>query len=293
MKPKLANKSGLYDKVYDKAKSLFHRRNRASIVSAEEQSSLSSATPSRSSFVAPITVNTPLPSTADPESSKSPELSQISAYRSSHVSSTLSPPINAPSPDASSESLAASELQPIRCSQDPPPPVSLIVTSPEVQVYPKAFQSTMTPLSDLWSRAIDEAKDESDTLKWLQKYGLVSTGGTQQVNQNGSQDSQSQMYRKSHIDELISLIDADKLSEQNDRPLKISIGDREVIIRDYIANTVAFITKIGDVAFAFAPAEASAPWAIAKAVLQVSFRSIAILVSSKPNERRRRASIKH
>jgi hypothetical protein len=151
----------------------------------------------------------------------------------------------------------------------------------------------MNPLSDLWSRAIDEAKDESDTLKWLQKYGLVSTGGTQQVNQNGSQDSQSQMYRKSHIDELISLIDADKLSEQNDRPLKISIGDREVIIRDYIANTVAFITKIGDVAFAFAPAEASAPWAIAKAVLQVSFRSIAILVSSKPNERRRRASIKH
>lgn len=72
------------------------------------------------------------------------------------------------------------------------------------------------------------------------------------------------------MEELISLIEADKLSEQSDKPLKIQTGKREVIVRDYIANTVAFITKVGDIAFSLAPGEASTPWAISKAILKVS-----------------------
>lgn len=205
---------------------------------------------------------------ADPESSKLPELSQIPADHSFHLSSA--PSTDPPSPKSSPKALEAPELQPMQCSQDPPPSVSLVATSSEAQVFPDTLRSTPTPVLNLWSQAIKEAKGESGTMKWLQKYGLVSTDSTQQLNQESSEISQSQTDEKFHIEELISLIEANKLSEQNDKPLKMQIGKREVIIRDYIANAVAFITKVGDVAFAFAPAEASAPWAIVKAALQVS-----------------------
>lgn len=283
MKPKMK------DKVLNKAKSLFNRHNRSSSqapsehspassvaasasspsgvylepsrISSKERSSFSSATPSRSSSVVPSAVNTPLPSEAKPESSNSPQLCQIPAY---HF------PQDSPSSNPSSEPLATPERQPMQCSLDPQPSVFVVITSPEAQVFPETLQSTPTPLSDLWSRAIDEAKGEIGTLKWLQQHGLVSTDGTQQMNQKSAKIVQSRTDKINHMEELISLIEANKLSEQNDKPLKISIGNREVIVRDYIANTVAFITKIGDVAFSLAPGEASTPWAISKAVLKVS-----------------------
>ncbi|KAK6447410.1 hypothetical protein FP744_10003660 [Trichoderma asperellum] len=94
------------------------------------------------------------------------------------------------------------------------------------------------------------------------------------MTQKSIEISQSRLDKKTHIEELISLIEANKLSEQNDKPLKIPIGNREVVVRDYIANTVAFITKVGDIAFSFTPVEASAPWAIAKAALQIPVHQI-------------------
>ncbi|KAK1245293.1 hypothetical protein MKX08_004922 [Trichoderma sp. CBMAI-0020] len=148
----------------------------------------------------------------------------------------------------------------MQCSLDPATSISL--------------ESTPTTPSNLWSRAIDEAKGDNGMLKWFQKHGLVSTDGTQQVNQKSPDISQSLTNETFHIEELTGLIEANKLSEQNDKPLTTQIGKREVIIRDYIANTIAFITKVGHVAFAIAPAEASAPWAVAKAMLQIPVHQI-------------------
>lgn len=270
MKPKTR------ETVLDKAKSLFHRRNRPrsssrasgghppadsvaasapspsgvylepSRISSTERSSFSSATPSRSSSVVPSAVDAPL-----------------------HLYMSSTPPIHSPSPDPSSEPLVASKLQPIQCSLDPSS-ASPTVIYPEARVFPEILPSTPTLLSNLWSRAIDEAKGESETLKWLQKHGLVSTDGKQQMNQKITETSQSQLDKRPHMEELISLIEANKLSEQTDKPLKIPIGNREITARDYVANTIAFITKVGDIAFSLAPVEASAPWAVTKAVLQVS-----------------------
>ncbi|EHK49018.1 hypothetical protein TRIATDRAFT_315380 [Trichoderma atroviride IMI 206040] len=175
-----------------------------------------------------------------------------------------------------SDSLAAPELQSIQCSRDPPPSMSLVVTSPEPQVLPEAVGSTPALLSDLWSQAINEAKGESGILKWLQKYGLMATDGAQQIDQ-------SQTDEKFHVQELISLIEANKLSEQSDKPLKIPLRNQEITARDYIANAVAFITKVGDIAFSCTPMESNAPWTVTKAVLQSIGSNNKLLFSGRSN----------
>lgn len=193
-------------------------------ISAKERPGFSSATPSQSSSVVPSAVNAPLPSAADPESSKLPEFSQLPTDHSSHLSSA--PSTDPPSSKSSPEALAVPGLQPILSA-------SLAVTSSEAQVCPDTLRSTPIQISNLWSRALEEAEGDSDTLKWLQKHGLASPDGKQQMNQKHAKVLQSRT--DNHMKELISLIEADELSEQNDKPLKVQTGKREVIVRDYIA----------------------------------------------------------
>ncbi|KAJ4856536.1 ankyrin repeats (3 copies) domain-containing protein [Trichoderma breve] len=113
-----------------------------------------------------------------------------------------------------------------------------------------------TKVSDLWARAFTEANDE--TQKWIKKHGLDSPTGLAQ----------------GQIKEVIKLIESNKLSEQNDQPWKIEIGNQKIIVREYIADAVAFITMVGDAAITFAPPQASAPWAVAKAVLKIPVKQI-------------------
>ncbi|QYT06145.1 Ankyrin repeat protein [Trichoderma simmonsii] len=113
-----------------------------------------------------------------------------------------------------------------------------------------------TPFSDLWARAFTEANDE--TQKWIKKHGLDSSAGLAQ----------------DQIKELMTLVESNKLSEQNDQPLKIEIGNQKIIVREYIADAIAFITMVGDAAITFAPPQASAPWAVAKAVLKIPVKQI-------------------
>ncbi|OPB44939.1 ankyrin repeat protein [Trichoderma guizhouense] len=113
-----------------------------------------------------------------------------------------------------------------------------------------------TPFSDLWARAFTEANDE--TQKWIKKHGLDSSAGLAQ----------------DQIKELMTLVESNKLPEQNDQPLKIEIGNQKIIVREYIADAIAFITMVGDAAITFAPPQASAPWAVAKAVLKIPVKQI-------------------
>ncbi|UKZ83829.1 hypothetical protein TrVFT333_011642 [Trichoderma virens FT-333] len=145
---------------------------------------------------------------------------------------------------------------PLQATESSTPLPSESTEPPEL---PETTELPPTPLSNLWSRVFREASEE--TKKWLQKYGLDSTGLTQKS-------------QKHQIEELISLIENNKLSEQNDKPLKIEIGNQTIIFREYVADTVAFITMIGDAASAFAPTEVSAPWAIAKAVLKIPAKQV-------------------
>jgi hypothetical protein len=112
------------------------------------------------------------------------------------------------------------------------------------------------PTSDLWARAFAKANEE--TQKWITKHGLQS----------------SVTQPRDQIHELLSLVDGHKLSEQSEEPFKLEIGNQKIIVRDYVADAVAFITMAGDAAMAFAPPQAGAPWAVAKAVIKVGIHTL-------------------
>lgn len=163
--------------------------------------------------------------------------------RASILSQTSEPPSRQqPSTPLAESQLAQIHLAPPlpTTESQPPPPTSVEALEPP------------TPFSDLWARAFTEANDE--TQKWIKKHGLDTLTGLAQ----------------DQIKEVIKLIESNKLSEQNDQPLKIEIGNQKIIVREYIADAVAFITMVGDAAITFAPPQASVPWAVAKAVLKVS-----------------------
>ncbi|KAL6814572.1 hypothetical protein J3E69DRAFT_112402 [Trichoderma sp. SZMC 28015] len=157
-----------------------------------------------------------------------------------------------PSRQQSSTPLAESQLAQVHLA----PPLPTTESQPLPPTSVEALEPP-TPFSDLWARAFTEANDE--TQKWIKKHGLDSTGLAQP---------------KDQIKELIELVESNKLSEQNDQPLKIEIGNQKIIVREYIADAVAFITMVGDAAITFAPPQASAPWAVAKAVLKIPVKQI-------------------
>ncbi|KAK4082273.1 uncharacterized protein Triagg1_2085 [Trichoderma aggressivum f. europaeum] len=184
----------------------------------------------------------------------------LERFRASLLSHTSKPSLRQrPSTPLGESQLAEVHLTPpLPTTESQPPPLCPRPLSPsfssnsiEVEV-----PEPPTPFSDLWARAFSEADDE--TQKWIKKHGLDSSTGLAQ----------------DQIKELIKLVEGNKLSEQNDEPLKIEIGNQKIIVREYVADAVAFITMVGDAAITFTPPQASAPWAVAKAVLKIAVKQI-------------------
>ena len=71
------------------------------------------------------------------------------------------------------------------------------------------------------------------------------------------------------IHELIN-ITKQRQKQCEDKFWKFTIGRHEFILRDYTVKIVDCLQKIGDVAIQFAPPQASTPWAVVKALMQVS-----------------------
>ncbi|KAH0521932.1 hypothetical protein TsFJ059_005862 [Trichoderma semiorbis] len=214
---------------------------------SKEESSSSSVAPSQDRPAASSTINEPSCVEANSTSAGSIcQLSQTLTPDSAHEQSTR-PPSSDLAPATSAAFGSQSQLA---------SPVIPLLTSPAPA--PLSAEPTPTPLSDLWARAFIEANDEAQ--KWIQKHGLDSSTGLAQP--------------KDQIKELIGLVEGNKLSEQNEKPLKIEIGNQKIIVREYVADAVAFITMIGDAAITFAPPQASAPWAVAKAVLKIPVKQI-------------------
>ncbi|KAF3066794.1 hypothetical protein CFAM422_008949 [Trichoderma lentiforme] len=173
----------------------------------------------------------------------------------SHASETSSR--ERPSTSLVESQLAEVHLTPpLLTTESQPPPLYLRLLSSIFPSNSVEAPEQPTPFSDLWARAFIEANDE--TQKWIKKHRLDSSTGLAQ----------------DQIKEVIKLIESNKLSEQNDQPLKIEIGNQKIIVREYIADAVAFITMVGDAAITFAPPQASAPWAVAKAVLKIPVKQI-------------------
>ncbi|KAH6610155.1 pfs [Trichoderma cornu-damae] len=135
-----------------------------------------------------------------------------------------------------------------------PPILALSATRdiPAIEVSAPPIAAEKSAHVHLWDEVFRQVNDE--TKKWIRDHGLSSS---------------EQAKPEDQIKELIDLVKSKTLSEDKDAPLKIEIGNQKIVLREYVADVVAFLTMAGDVAISFAPPQASAPWAAAKAVLKV------------------------
>lgn len=146
----------------------------------------------------------------------------------------------------------STSLDALPASASPSPAVeaskpSIIVSTPET-----AAEQQEPPVS-LWSRALERSSKE--TKNWIRGHGLDLSG---------------QSKPEDHIREITRLIESNTLCTDKDGNSKIDINYQKIVFREYIADVAAFLTMAGDIAINFAPPQASAPWAIAKAMLKVS-----------------------
>lgn len=159
--------------------------------------------------------------------------------------------LEVPRPSTRSRSSLSLSLSPSTQSQFLP---SLTITSPEPQAVPDAPKSPPSQSSDLWSQAFRNANDT--TQRWLKEQGLdlhFSDG----------------VQVQTQIKEVISLVKSKELPKDVGEPLTITIANRKIVVREYLAAAIGFVTMVGEAAIVFAPPQASAPWAVAKAVMKV------------------------
>lgn len=130
----------------------------------------------------------------------------------------------------------------------------LTITSLEPQVVSDAPNSSPSHPSDLWRRAFRRANVIAQ--KWIEEQGLDLR-------------SADEMQVQTQIEEIIGLMKSKELPEDVDQPLTITIANHKIIVREYLADVIAFVTMLGDAASIFAPPQASEPWVVAKAVMKV------------------------
>lgn len=123
----------------------------------------------------------------------------------------------------------------------------IIVSTPEIAA------GQQDPPESLWSKAFERSSKE--TKKWIREHSL---------------DLSEQAKPEDHIRDITRLIESNTLCTDKDGNSKIDINYQKIVFREYIADVAAFLTMAGDIAINFAPPQASAPWAIAKAMLKVS-----------------------
>lgn len=140
-------------------------------------------------------------------------------------------------------------------SASPQLPASTSSSVFEVPLLPLSGQDSTASLN-LWGQVF--CKVNKVTQEWIQKNGLDPLV-------SAVAEPEEQMK------ELTDLIrEKEKLFEEKSSPMKIKIGNQEIIFREYIADIIGFLTMAGNVAINFAPPQASVPWAAVKAVLKVS-----------------------
>ncbi|KAM6480265.1 hypothetical protein HDV62DRAFT_398835 [Trichoderma sp. SZMC 28011] len=136
------------------------------------------------------------------------------------------------------------------------PSVSIEAALATIAVEAEVPETPAPPLN-LWKEAFESVNDE--TKRWIQEHGLNSA----EQSQPGGQ-----------IKELIALLKSKTLAEDNDTPSKIVIGDRRIVLREHVTEVVSLLTMAGDIAMNFAPPQASAPWAIGKALLKIPVKHV-------------------
>ncbi|KAL6694436.1 hypothetical protein J3F84DRAFT_376833 [Trichoderma pleuroticola] len=144
----------------------------------------------------------------------------------------------------------------INVSPPAPATVSQTTTAPPVVKVSVPTIIVQQPVAlNLWNEAFRQANNE--TQRWIQNNGLDS------LEQAKPEDVINMIKNKGKL-----------VSGEKGSPLKIEIGSQKLVFREYISDIVTFLTMLGDISINFAPPQASAPWAAAKAVLKIPVRHI-------------------
>ena len=116
----------------------------------------------------------------------------------------------------------------------------------------QASEKAEAPAKDLWEIALKQlppAKQEK-----LKSLGL---------------DKLSSGSVESEIEDLVGLVNQ-KQAECEKKFWRVSIGDNDIVLRNYTTKIVGWLEKAGDIAIQFAPPQASMPWSVIKSLMQVS-----------------------
>ncbi|KAL7944335.1 hypothetical protein V8C42DRAFT_326513 [Trichoderma barbatum] len=183
------------------------------------------------------------------------------SHSSQHLSDSqyLSPPLKArPSTSPGlAQPFISTALPAITISHTEASPCSPVAEASPSPPVTEGITTVSAPPINLWEYVFDKVND--GTKKWIRDHGLSCT---------------DRSHPEGQIKDLIALLTSKTLSEEKDVPLKIEIGNQKIIFREYIADVVAFLTMAGDAAIAFAPPQASAPWAAAKALLKIPVKHV-------------------
>ncbi|KAJ5329610.1 Pfs NACHT and ankyrin domain protein [Penicillium brevicompactum] len=115
----------------------------------------------------------------------------------------------------------------------------------------KNSEKTETPSKDRWDIALKQlppAKQEK-----LRALGM---------------DKLSSGSVESEIDDLVGLVNK-KQEECEKKFWRVSIGDNDIVLRNYTTKIVGWLEKAGDIAIQFAPPQASMPWSVVKSLMQI------------------------
>lgn len=251
--------------VKERVKRFFKRHSR-SPGRSPKGSSLSTANPSFTSLQSNSSrLDPPLQSSTSPLQirASSSSVRSHASVNNSTVSQTSELPSNSGFSLPSLTSRPSTSPGPSQLSKSPTTPaIKISPSTPAIEISPAAsaieeITSTPAPSPNLWEEVFKGVNGK--TKKWIDDHGLNST---QQASPEGQ------------IKELLGLIKSMPPFEEKNAPWKIEIGNQKIILREYIADAVAFLTMAGDIAISFAPPQASAPWAAAKAVLKVDHQII-------------------
>ncbi|UKZ80833.1 hypothetical protein TrVFT333_008598 [Trichoderma virens FT-333] len=161
----------------------------------------------------------------------------------------------------------ATELT-IKTTPDPPTPISSVTNVRESGLINDKGTDAIER-SNIWLKAYDAAAPENR--KWLESLPELTT--LQGINKRD----------ESWVEEIVEVIKALEKKYQ-ESSIRITVGQREIAPRDYVAPTIQYLTMIGDIATQLGPAPSGMMWSAIKVLLQLPVTGIgettAILAST-------------
>ncbi|TQV92019.1 ankyrin protein [Cordyceps javanica] len=135
-----------------------------------------------------------------------------------------------------------------------------------------AGQDPISPRADKHNSAVCNSPGEKLSL-WQEACNLVDPKTRTWID-----SIPSNAIADDPVKELVDIVRRAEEKHMKESP-KLTVGDRDILWRDYANRVVSVVTAIGDVAIAFSPAPSTAVWSAVKALLQANVTQCEDLVA--------------